>query len=78
MSARDLVAYAASNDLMTHFIDREFEWATLCSLGTSTHVMRPVQREVNCMTCLVRANEPSLSERMATALHVPKEFLYGK
>lgn len=34
--------------------------------------------DVDCMTCLVRANRSSLEDKLAAALHVPKEFLYGR
>lgn len=74
---RDLMRYTMSDGQMVHLVDRGWEWATLCSLGTLRHVMRRVERPVDCMTCLVRANGPFVSERIATALGIPNKFLYG-
>lgn len=35
-----------------------------------------VQDNVDCMTCLVRANQPTFESRMAEALHLSEEFLF--
>lgn len=81
MSARDLETWKNFDDLMVHFVDGDMPFSTLC------HVSIPyplgsrnteLGYDVDCMTCLVRANRPSIEERMAAALGVPKEFLYGK
>lgn len=81
MSARDLEAWKSFDDLMVHFVNRDVPPLTLCGIDIP---YPPGSRntglgfDVDCMTCLVRANRPSIEERMAAALGVPKEFLYGK
>ena len=50
---------------------------TLCYQYPKSRVASfDVTADVNCMTCLVRANGPSFEERIASAWQLPKEFLY--
>jgi len=81
MSARDLEAWKSYDGLVVHLVNDVAPSWTLCGISIP---YPPGSRntglgyDVDCMTCLVRANRPSIEERMAAALGMPKEFLYGR
>ncbi len=61
---------------LTHpYLDR----LTMCYLHEDGRVAhRGTSLDVDCMTCLVRANRPSFEEQASAAFKLPKEFLFGK
>lgn len=78
MNNNDLVRFAILGDPVTHFADSAFPHVTLCGVGTEHGKTWATLRSVDCMTCLVCANRPSFTDKIATVLHVSKEFLYGR
>lgn len=77
MKENDLVRFSILGDPVMHFAEVEFPHVTLCGACVEHGRAWRTPRSVDCMTCLVRASRPSITDRIATALHVPKEFLYG-
>lgn len=78
MKDTDLVRFAILGDPVTHFAEGAFPHVTLCGASTEHGKAWATPRRVDCMTCLVRANRPSTTDKIAAALGVPKEFLYGR
>lgn len=63
--------------VMTHY-RYDLPGFALCGVREIGHLVEfNVERDVDCMTCLVEINQPSLEDRMAMALGMPREFLYG-
>jgi hypothetical protein len=74
----DVLPGGRAGATVVHLTDPFDDELTLCSQHEDGRVAhRGTMLDVDCMTCLVRANRPSLKELVATALNVPKEFLYG-
>lgn len=81
MSTRDLGVWKSYHDRVVHLVNDVASSWTLCGISIPYPPRSRNTRlgyDVDCMTCLVRANRPSIEDRMAAALGVPKEFLYGK
>lgn len=78
MNENDLVRFAILDDPMTHFAKSAFPHVTLCGARTEYGKAWATPRNVDCMTCLVRANDRPVEDIIASALRLPKEFLYGK
>lgn len=81
MSRRDRGAWRSHDDSMVHLVNHELPLLALCGADIrhppGARDERPAS-DADCMTCLVRASRPSLANRVAAALGVPKEFLYGE
>lgn len=78
MDKNNLVRFAILGDPVTHFARGAFPHVTLCGAGTEHGKAWATPRNVDCMTCLVRANDRPIEDIIATTLRLPKEFLYGE
>lgn len=69
--------FVSSRDAMVHYSHELLIAYTACGADLSMHDMQVTDRDVDCMACIAVADEPSIEDKMAAALGVPKEFLYG-
>jgi len=75
----DVLSGGRPGPTVVHFAHPWNHQTTLCDQYEDGRVAHHgTALDVDCMTCLVRANRPTVEERMAAALGLPKEFLYGK
>lgn len=68
-----------THDAMVHSRHVDLLFLTTCGIELYKHLSTETDKEVNCMACVVDANESTLEGyegRVAAALRVPKEFLF--
>lgn len=49
-----------------------------CGASAAPEDVRKTDAPVDCMTCLVRANDRPIEDIISATLRLPKEFLYGE
>lgn len=73
MSARKVRPWRVSSDPMIHFVGQDIPFQTLCGVDITLGrgCCEVSECEVDCLTCLVRAEKPSIEDRMAAVLQLP-------
>jgi hypothetical protein len=75
----DVLPGGRAGTTIVHLVHPSFTDMTQCYQREDGRVAhRGTEQDVNCMTCLVRANDRPLEEIIAATLRLPKEFLYGE
>ena len=75
----DVLRGGVAGPTIVHYVNPGPDWSTLCRQWDNGRVAhRGTMLDVDCMTCLVHATRPSIEDRIATAMGVPKEFLFAE
>lgn len=66
-----------ARDAMVHFRHRALSVLTACGIELYRHPSSFTDRDVDCMACIAdKIDALTLEDRIATAMRVPKEFLF--
>lgn len=75
----DVLPGGRAGATIVHLVHPHLRERTRCGLFEDGRVAhRGTEQDVNCMTCLVRANDRPLEDIIAETLRLPEEFLYGE